>query len=196
MRVVFGIGNPGARYAGTRHNLGFMVLDALAHDAGAEWREIPGLRADGAPLEIAGERIWLIRPLTYVNRCGPVAAAIHRRDEVPVDSILVVVDDLALPPGRLRLRARGSDGGHNGLKSLIASLGTGDFPRLRIGIGDPGTVPAETYVLEPFAEEERAAMERAIGAAADAVRLWVEQGVEKAMAEVNRADLDHPRDRA
>lgn len=196
MRVVFGIGNPGARYVRTRHNLGFMVLDALAHEAGAEWREIPGLRADGAPLEIAGERVWLIRPETYVNRCGPVAAAIHERDDVPTGSILVVVDDLALPAGRLRLRARGSDGGHNGLKSLIESLGTEDFPRLRIGIGDPGPVPAETYVLERLAGEEWAAMERAIEAAADAVRLWVEHGVEKAMGDVNRADLDHPRDGA
>lgn len=196
MRVVFGIGNPGARYARTRHNLGFMVLDHLAQEAGATWGAIPGLPAEGAPLRLADEKVWLIRPLTFVNRCGPVAAAIHQRDDVPTGEILVVVDDLALPPGRLRLRARGSDGGHNGLKSLIASLGTGDFPRLRIGIGDPGPVPAETYVLEPFPEGEGAAVEQAIRAAADAVRLWVEQGVEKAMGEVNRADLDHPRDGA
>jgi PTH1 family peptidyl-tRNA hydrolase len=196
VRVVFGIGNPGPRYALTRHNVGFMVLDHLADVEGATWRPIPGLNAEGAPVRIADDAIWLIKPLTYVNACGPVLAAIHTRDAVPLSDLLVVVDDLALPVARLRLRAGGGDGGHNGLRSLITHLASEDFPRLRIGIGAPGPVPSEQYVLEPFPEPEREALAESVERAGNAVRRWVEAGIERAMGEVNRPDLDQPEGRA
>lgn len=192
MHVVFGIGNPGPRYDGTRHNLGFRVVDRLAADARAELSALRGLRATGVAVRLEGLPLLLVKPLTYVNLCGPVLAELRAREGVPLEHCLVVVDDFHLPSGRVRLRLQGSDGGHNGLRSLIESLGTEAFPRLRLGIGDPGGAPAERYVLEPFRAEEREAAEAAVGLAADAVRLWLRLGGERAMGEVNRRDLDPP----
>jgi len=189
LRVVFGIGNPGAGYEGTRHNLGFDVVDALA--AGASFASRPGPAA-AASAGVDGVPLLLVKPLTYVNRCGPVLAAIRDELGAPLDHLLVVVDDLDLPLGTLRLRPRGSDGGHNGLRSILASLEAEDVPRLRIGIGGPGEVPAERYVLEPFPPSERTVARAAVARAADAVRLWAREGIERAMAEVNRRDLDRP----
>jgi PTH1 family peptidyl-tRNA hydrolase len=194
VRVVFGIGNPGAEYRGTRHNLGFRVVEALS---GAPLRLDPRLRAEGAAVRMEGQQVLLVRPLTYVNRCGSVLASLRREHSLDIhEEVLVVVDDFSLPLGRLRLRAQGSDGGHNGLCSLIDHLGSTAFARLRIGIGDPGDRPAEEYVLEPFPESERPVAEEAVERAAHAVRLWVRLGTERAMTEVNRAVLDPGEDRA
>jgi len=191
VRVVFGIGNPGPKYVGTRHNLGFRVVDALAEESRGEFAPLPGPSAVFAPVRIEDEPLLLVKPLTYVNRCGPVLAALRDREGLALAHCLVVVDDFHLPLGRIRLREGGSDGGHNGLRSLIESLGTDAFPRLRIGIGEPPDTP-ERHVLEPFPPEEREAAERAVARAAEAVRLWVRLGGERAMGEVNRHDLDPP----
>jgi PTH1 family peptidyl-tRNA hydrolase len=195
VRVVFGIGNPGPEYEGTRHNLGFDVIDALVGGRGFERR--PGPPADVASGRIEGEAALLVKPLTYVNRCGPALAALVAREGVGLECCLVVVDDVHLPLGEVRLRLSGSDGGHNGLRSLIEALGTEAFPRLRLGIGEPPPgVPLERYVLSRFPPAEREAADRAVARAAEAARLWIRLGGERAMGEVNRRDLDRPPDPA
>lgn len=190
MRIIFGIGNPGPEYEGTRHNLGFEVLDAIAAEANASFVPVKGLQADGARVRLGPRRVLLLKPLTYVNRCGPVLARARERLGLGLDRLLVVVDDLNLPLGRLRLRGGGSDGGHNGLRSLLAALASPDFPRLRIGIGGPGALPAERYVLTAFDEPERPRARAAVERARDAARLWLRLDLQTAMGAVNRRDLD------
>jgi PTH1 family peptidyl-tRNA hydrolase len=187
VHVVFGIGNPGPEYDGTRHNLGFRVVDALARGPLVDLRP---LRAAGRRIRVGGQPVLLVKPLTYVNLCGPVLEAIRRGQDLPLERLLVVVDDLALPLGTLRLRAQGSDGGHKGLRSVAEHLGTEAFPRLRIGIGDPGGRPAEEYVLERFPPDEAPLADEAVGRAAEAVRLWVRSGLDAAASAANRRDLD------
>lgn len=192
MHVVFGIGNPGPEYDGTRHNVGFRVVDALLARARARAGRLPDLDAEGAETRLAGRPALLVKPLTYVNRCGPVLAAIRAREAVPLERLLVVVDDFHLPLGRLRLRRGGSDGGHNGLASIVASLGTEGFPRLRVGVGARGAAPAEAFVLSRFPPAERGAVERAVERAADAVEAWIRLGLDRAANDANRRDLDGP----
>ncbi len=192
MHVVFGIGNPGPEYDGTRHNLGFRVVDALAAEARGRFDPLPGPPGTVARVRLEGMPALLVKPLTYVNRCGPVLAALVEREGIALLQCLVVLDDFHLPLGRVRLREGGSDGGHNGLRSLVESLGTEAFPRLRLGVGEPPGVPAERYVLEPFPPEEREAAENAVTKGAEGVRLWLRLGAERAMGELNRRDLDPP----
>ena len=187
MRVVFGIGNPGPEYRQTRHNLGFAVIHAIAEQARADIVPISGLEAEGARVSLGDTPLLLVKPLTYVNLCGPVLAGICRRLSLPLTATLTVVDDLNLLPGRLRLRAGGGDGGHNGLQSLTDHLASPDFPRLRIGIGAPPEGRSVTdHVLGRFGESEVPAMQDAILRAVEAVRLWVGLGLEKTVPQVNR----------
>ena len=195
--IVFGIGNPGGRYVATRHNLGFLVVDALAERAGVVPRPLAGLPGEGARGRLEGRSLLLVKPHTCVNRCGPLLAALLDAEGLAPADALVVVDDLWLEPGRLRLRGGGSDGGHNGLKSIAAALGTDAFPRLRVGIGQPPPgVPAERYVLEPCSPEEAPLVAAALDRAALAAGLWLRVGLDAAMAETNRRDLDRDADRA
>jgi PTH1 family peptidyl-tRNA hydrolase len=187
VRIVFGIGNPGPKYDGTRHNLGFDVVDAIAAEAGADLVPIRGLEAEGARVTLRGTPLLLVKPLTYVNRCGPVLAAARDALGAPLEHLLVVVDDLALDVGRLRLRPRGSDGGHNGLKSIAARLGSQAFWRLRCGIGAPGAADSVTdHVLGRFPEAQGPVVDAAVGRAVEAVKLWALHAGDRAMAEVNR----------
>ena len=186
MRLVFGIGNPGPKYDHTRHNLGFAVIHAIAAEASARIVPIRELRAEGARVRLGGEEV----DDPGAPAAGDLAEA-RRRLGLRAADLLVVTDDLNLPPGRLRLRGGGSDGGHNGLRSILAHLATPDFPRLRIGIGmPPPRVRAEDYVLGRFPEEQFETMRAALSAAVDAVRLWIGDGLERAMSSVNRRDLD------
>ena len=197
MRVVFGIGNPGPEYEPTRHNLGFRVVDRLAAARQAPFALIEGLEGVAAATELAGEPALLVKPLTYVNRCGRVLAGLADRHGLDPVQLLVVVDDFQLPLGRLRLRGGGSDGGHNGLASILWHLETPDVPRLRIGIGSPPEeLAVSDFVLRAFLPEEEPEAARAVEAAAGAVETWAEAGLERAMAEVNRRDLDQPPERA
>ena len=197
MHVVFGIGNPGPKYRDTRHNLGFAVVERLARAGSRTLRRFRDLPAAGTGVWVDRQPVLLVEPLTYVNRCGPVLEAICRLERVPLEKVMVVVDDVNLPLGRLRLRGRGSDGGHNGLRSIVTALGTEEVARLRLGVGAPPSSDVRSeYVLEPFAPEERRSAGRLVGRAARTVVVWVREGAAAAMEQANRRDLDRPQDRA
>ena len=187
MRLVVGLGNPGARYRITRHNLGFMVVDTLAE----RWRLSVGGKRHEAEIgtgEIATERVVLAKPQTYMNASGDAVAKVRRLYRLQPHEILAIYDDLDLPVGRVRLKGEGGAGGHNGVASLISVLGKG-FPRLRIGIGRPpgGADPVE-YVLEPFPQGEEPIIREAVARAADGVESWLEHGLERTMNTLNRRD--------
>lgn len=187
MKLVVGLGNPGPRYVRSRHNVGFRVLDALAERARAGPAEE---RFAGRWLEctLAGERLGLLAPATFMNRSGDaVAQALAALPDVePSADLLVVFDDADLPLGRLRLRARGSSGGHNGLADVLATLGSEAVPRLRFGIGRP-LVPTGTveFVLGPFRQEEEPLLAQALPRAADAVACFAREGIAAAMNRFN-----------
>ncbi len=179
-----GIGNPGREYEKTRHNVGFDTVDLLARRRGAEFRRERFWNSLRARCVLAGEETTLLKPLSYVNLSGPVVRKVREDLSVADRDLMVVVDDFALPLGRIRIRATGSGGGHNGLESVVQAVGSG-IPRLRIGIGAPDPGEAVDHVLSRFRKEEREVIERAIGLAADAVELWASEGVEAAMNRYN-----------
>lgn len=185
--LIVGLGNPGAQYEWTRHNLGFMLVERLARDAGREMRR-EECRALIGHAEIEGQRVELVKPQTYMNLSGEsVACLLRKREEWQTARDLIVVsDDLALPFGTIRLRARGSAGGHNGLKSIIAQLKTEEFMRLRIGIQpDHPLSDTRRYVLERFPASARAEVEKVLERSADALRAVLRDGISKAMATYN-----------
>jgi len=185
--LVAGLGNPGAEYEDTRHNVGFMVIRELCRRYRLRLRPGSG-EFLAAGTEIGGAGVMLVQPMTYMNNSGlAVIQALERYDAEP-RSLLVVVDDLAIPLGMLRFRAQGSDGGHNGLASIIAALRSEQFPRLRCGIGPTSPLPAEEYsafVLSPFDENEQEGSTAMIGRAADGVVEFVTAGLETAMSKYN-----------
>jgi PTH1 family peptidyl-tRNA hydrolase len=184
MRLVVGLGNPGAQYAWTRHNLGFMLVDWLARDAGAQVKRSE-CRSLVGRAEIEGERVELVKPQTYMNLSGEAVACLiskHELRERP-QALIVISDDLALPFGTIRLRARGSAGGHNGLKSIIAALRTDEFIRLRIGIQPEHPVgDTSRFVLDEFPHGTRAEVEKILERSAAALRAIIKDGIDKAMA--------------
>jgi PTH1 family peptidyl-tRNA hydrolase len=191
MKLVVGLGNPGSEYDGTRHNIGFEVLDRFAKKLG--WPEIAKKRFDGLALDgnvelstVGMERVLLLKPLTYMNLSGKsVQAAMNFYQLTPKD-IVIVLDDLALPCGRLRLRGSGSSGGHNGLKDIERALGTSEYPRLRIGIDPaPPRIAGKDYVLGRFSTEQRKLLEPAIDRACGAIVTWMDKGIETAMSQFN-----------
>lgn len=183
MKIVVGIGNPGKRYERTRHNLGFQVVDRLAAEHGieAKRRRFDARVGEG---HIGSQPVLLVKPQTYVNLTGSAVAPLLRWYRSSTEDLLAVCDDLNLEPGKLRLRPRGSSGGHNGVQSLIECLGTEEFARLRIGIGRGDDAVA--HVLGAFGPCERDTMADAVAAGASAVCLWLRLGVNSAMNEVNR----------
>lgn len=187
MNIVIGIGNPGDEYADTRHNCGFRVVDLLAQRAGTRFRRSP-VRARTAVAALPGGPVLLVRPETYVNATGELVPRLLREQEAAPAGLLVVCDDLNLPVGALRIRARGSAGGHHGLESVIAHLGgSTEFPRIRIGIGSPGGGDGAAYVLDRFPKSDRPAMEQAFARAADAVECWARDGIAACMNRFNKA---------
>ena len=186
MRLVVGLGNPGAEYADTRHNVGFRVVAALAEGLRSELRAGRGDFVTGHG-SVAGEEVRFLLPLTYMNESGrAVRQAVDQWGLEPSD-VLVVCDDVHLPLGHLRLRRAGGPGGHNGLTSIIESIGSEGFARLRVGIGaSPDGQDQADYVLEPFSEDERGAAEQMIRDAASVVRMVVRDGLDAAMNRNNR----------
>jgi peptidyl-tRNA hydrolase, PTH1 family len=185
VKIVVGLGNPGREYAATRHNLGFMVVDELARRLVASERR-NRFRSDLVEVFDAGEKVVLIKPRTYMNLSGSAVREAVSWYKTSVDEIIVVVDDIDLPFGWIRLRARGGSGGHNGLKSIIAELGTDTFSRMRIGIGR-GPGHATRQVLSRFTADEERVLPTVIQAAADCVLEWERNGIINAMNRCNRA---------
>lgn len=179
-RLVVGLGNPGLEYEGTRHNVGFMLLDRMATRKG-EWRKE---RAWNGFL-LFDEGVWLLKPQTYMNLSGECVAAVARFYKIPTESILVVLDDMSIGLGRLRLRKGGSAGGHHGLQSILTHCGTKEVARLRVGIG--GAKPGESvaHVLGRFRKDEQAQLEEAVERGEAAIRLAQSDGLEKAMNAFN-----------
>lgn len=190
-RIVVGLGNPGPKYAETRHNVGFRVVERLAERAEGAWRSAPALDARVAPVTIAGRACLLVQPQTFVNRSGrTVEAILDRWPELdPAHDLVVVYDDLDLPVARLRLRPSGGHGGHNGLRDILAVLDRRDVPRLRFGVGHPGARgdAVVDWVLTPFAADEQATLEAGIERAADAIEATIADGIEAAMGRFNAA---------
>ncbi len=185
MKLVVGLGNPGRKYEGTRHNLGFEVLRLLRERHAAP---LPRLKFDAelTEIELAGERVLLAAPQTYMNLSGHAVRQVLSFYKLTPADLLVVSDDLNLPCGRLRMRAQGTAGGQKGLQNVIDQLGTNQFARLRIGIDRPPAGRDSTdYVLQRFTAAERERIEPALAAAADGVELWVREGIAAAMNAIN-----------
>jgi PTH1 family peptidyl-tRNA hydrolase len=185
MKLVVGLGNPGPRYAGTRHNVGFDVVDLLARRHGAEWAAAPrGAEALVAPWRMGGA--LFAKPLTFMNLSGAAVVPLLQFYKIELADLLVVVDEVQLETGRIRIRPSGSAGGHNGLKSIIGSLGTELFPRLRIGVGRGETRrDLADHVLARFDADERSVIEDAIVRASDACEAFIDGDVAVAMNRFN-----------
>ena len=187
MKLIVGLGNPGREYERTRHNVGFAVVERLAERVGAAFRRNLRVAARSCRVAPEGGGEWLlVEPLTYMNCSGDAVAPLMRRHGLGPADLLAVVDDAALPAGRLRVRSGGSAGGHNGLKSLIERIGTDEFARVRIGVGrDPAGRDLKDHVLSRFAPDERELIAEAVEKAADAVGVWACEGVDRAMNQFN-----------
>ena len=185
-KLVVGLGNPGSKYDGTRHNVGFQVIDRLA--AGGSGTRF-GRKFDGllAEIEVDFRRVLLLKPETFMNLSGRSVVPAVRFYQLEPTDLLVVCDDLNLPLGKLRFRRGGSDGGQKGLRDISALLGTDDYPRLRIGIGERGPVDAADYVLGRFRPPERPVIDDAMISATQAIAVWVTQGADAAMNRFNGA---------
>jgi len=186
VRVIIGLGNPGPEYRKTRHNVGFWVVDVLAQRWGIRLsrRAFLSLTGDG---QLKGEKVLLVQPETYMNRSGETAIRIRDFYRLELSDFVVVHDDLDLPLGRVRVkRGGGGAGGNRGVASLIAAFGSKEFVRIKVGIGrPPGRQDPADFVLQPFTPQEEASILPAVDNAADAVEMWISDGIEKTMAAVN-----------
>jgi peptidyl-tRNA hydrolase, PTH1 family len=186
--LIVGLGNPGAQYERTRHNLGFMLVDLLAHEAGVQVKR-KDCRALVGRAELEGRRVELVKPQTYMNLSGEAVACLLTKQEDAksvAQELIVISDDLALPFGTIRLRRRGSAGGHNGLKSIIAATHTDEFIRLRIGIQPEHPLSdSKSFVLDEFSRTERAELEKILERSAEALRAVLRDGIDKAMSQYN-----------
>ena len=186
--LIAGLGNPGSEYRETRHNVGFMVLDRLAQRLPKKnFEEIHGCSSHYLKGTYAGRALFLQKPETYMNLSGEAVAPLMRKEEIGTDGLLVIYDDMDLEVGKLRIRGRGSCGGHNGIRSIIETTGTENFARIRVGIGHR-TGNGADYVLSPFEEEEKPVIDKVLDAAADAVILILRRGLSQAMNEYNSQD--------
>jgi PTH1 family peptidyl-tRNA hydrolase len=185
--MVVGLGNPGTEYADHRHNIGFRVVESLARTHGLVFARQKETKAYLATGQIGNRRILLVKPQTFMNLSGRAVGRLSRVHEIPPGQILVVYDDLDLPSGRLRMRSEGGAGGHNGMRSIIETLGTQAFPRLRVGIDrPPGRMDPAEYVLQPFAKEEEACITQAVERAVEAIECWLAEGIRAAMDQFNQ----------
>lgn len=183
-KLIVGLGNPGSEYQGTRHNIGFMAIDILArrHHINVKTRRGKAIIGEG---EIEGQRIILVKPHTFMNLSGQAVADLSRRYRLQPSDVIVIADDVSLPLGRLRIRASGSAGGHNGLKSIIFSLHSEEFSRVRIGIGSPNRGEMVDHVLSRFRRDESQTVHESVMRAADAVETILSSGIEMAMNRFN-----------
>ena len=184
--LLVGLGNPGSKYESTRHNMGFLAVDGLARRKGFRFNKLR-FRAWTAEWMVNEEKVLVMKPQTYMNLSGESVGEAARFYKIPADHVVVISDDISLPVGKLRIRTGGSAGGHNGLKNIIAHLGTDQFPRVRVGVGQkphPACDMAD-WVLGKFQGEDKKAVEAAVKRAADAVECLIERGPEEAMNRYN-----------
>jgi peptidyl-tRNA hydrolase, PTH1 family len=198
MKLVVGLGNPGREYVATRHNVGFDVIDSLAAKLGwigkaEDFDRLAKTRFDGLSFDGVlnvsngeSEKVLLLKPMTYMNVSGRAVQAAMAFYQVAPTDIMVVLDDLALPCGKIRMREAGSSGGHNGLKDIERALSTSSYPRLRLGIdAPPPFVPGKDYVLQRFTPEQRKLIDQAVGRACGAIVTWIDKGIGPAMSQFN-----------
>jgi len=190
--LIVGLGNPGAEYAGTRHNAGFMVVERLAGRWRAKWALDDKFMSRLAKVEREGRRLMLGQPQTYMNQSGEAVGKLTKYFRIPLERLLAVVDDADLPLGEIRLRRQGSSGGHRGLKSIEQQLGSREYARLRVGIGRaPGAAREITdHVLGRFTAEESTLLKKVLDRAADQIECWIKDGIAKAMSQFNGAAQD------
>ena len=191
MKLVVGLGNPGKQYEKTKHNIGFIVVDAIADSVPhTPWREEQG--AEVCSITVAGEKVLLVKPQTFMNVSGESVGPLMRYYKIDPSDVYCIYDDMDLPVGKLRIRPNGSSGGHNGIKSLISHLGTENFPRFRVGIGRP--LPQWTvidHVLAPFSEESQEKVQKGIKDTVKAVLGTLEVGIDKGMNQFNPKRRPH-----
>ena len=184
--LLVGLGNPGSKYESTRHNMGFLAVDGLAQRKGFRFNKLR-FRAWTAEWMVNGEKVLVMKPQTYMNLSGESVGEAARFYKIPADHVVVISDDISLPVGKLRIRTGGSAGGHNGLKNIILHLGTDQFPRLRVGVGEkphPDYDMAD-WVLGKFQGEDKKAIDQAVKRAADAVECILAEGIDRGMSRFN-----------
>lgn len=185
MYIIVGLGNPTKEYDKTRHNVGFSVIDVLADRIGIDVTEKKHRALCGKGL-LEGQKVILAKPQTFMNLSGESVRAMADFYKVKADEVIIIYDDISLEPGQLRIRAKGSAGGHNGIKNIIAHLGTQEFPRIKVGVGEkPRNMDLAAYVLSRFSKGEQELMDEAFKEAADAVAMMVSEGIDPAMNHFN-----------
>ncbi len=185
MNLIVGLGNVGDKYLFTRHNAGFMVVDYIAINNSETFKENSKLKSLITRTRINNEDTILIKPTTYMNLSGEALRAVMDYYKIPVENTLVVYDDLSLDLGKIRFRASGSDGGHNGIKSIIQHLGTNKFARLKVGIGPQPPIPSEAFVLQNFSKEQADDLKKVIQKSAEAIEFYFANGIEKTQNNYN-----------
>jgi peptidyl-tRNA hydrolase, PTH1 family len=184
--LIVGLGNPGAKYKNTRHNVGFQILQSLADKKGVSFKHSSQLVGEMAQATFRDKKVFLLQPSTYMNLSGEAVRRSVDYYKIPLDHLIVVCDDVALPLGTMRMRTKGSSGGHNGLESIEAHLNTEFYARLRIGVGGPGNQVLSDYVLGRFSEEEAKAIGEIEVKAVEVLELWIAAGIAVAMQTSNR----------
>lgn len=185
MKLITGLGNIGDKYCFTRHNAGFMVLDQWAYDDNFSFKEEKKLKCLLAKTKINDEDIIFIKPTTFMNLSGEAVRAATDYYKIDTKDIFIIYDDIALDLGIIRFRANGSDGGHNGIKSIIQHLGTKEFDRLKIGIGPQPNIPSEKYVLQNFPNEQKTELKTVLRKAQEAVKFYLGNGIQNAQNKYN-----------
>ncbi len=184
MKLIAGLGNIGEKYVFTRHNAGFMVLDRWSYVDSFSFKEESKLKAYISRFKTGGEDIIFVKPTTFMNLSGEAVRAVMDYYKIDISDLIIIYDDIALPLGTIRLRANGSDGGHNGIKSIIKHLGTSNFNRIKIGIG-PQIGPSENYVLQNFSKEQMEALKNVLDKAIDAAIALMHNGIAEAQNKFN-----------
>jgi len=189
VKLIVGLGNPGRQYADSRHNIGFLVVKELARGKKAVFKREPGTFSLTTKIRAGRQNLLLAQPLTFMNLSGSAVKALVNKFKIDFSKLLVVCDDLDLEFGSLRLKAKGSSAGHNGIQSIIDSLGTQEFARLRIGIGRPqGLIEPAEYVLAPFLKKEKGELTGVLDKAVDCCLVWADLAIDKAMNIYNRKE--------
>lgn len=185
MKLITGLGNIGDKYCMTRHNAGFMVLDRWSLIESYSFKLESKLKAYIAKIKIGNEDILLAKPTTFMNLSGEAVRAVMDYYKINIKDLLIIYDDIALDLGRIRYRANGSDGGHNGIKSIIKHIGTKDFARLKIGIGPQPNIPSENYVLQNFPKDQLDTLKEVLDRSIDSVKFYLDNGIEKTQNKYN-----------